>query len=158
VHEQFEVIATMLGKRLPKVELMLREAREDLLAFTAFPAPRWKKIWSANPLERLNRPQRRAVLRSRVREDTFWVDDPIRVRRSRSAVADGTTSGRARFGSSPDVAAAALGPAWCASQQASGAHREVLPADPPRPSAPPGDRSPGPGCLVALPARARNDA
>ncbi len=27
VHEQFEVIAAMLGKQLPKVEQMLREAR-----------------------------------------------------------------------------------------------------------------------------------
>ena len=36
-HEQFEVIATMLGKQLPKVEAMLREAHDDLLAFTGFP-------------------------------------------------------------------------------------------------------------------------
>src|SRR4051794_247515 len=37
VHEQFEVIAAMLGKQLPKVEQMLRDAKEDLLAFTGFP-------------------------------------------------------------------------------------------------------------------------
>ena len=55
VHEQFEVIATMLGKQLPKVEQMLREAHDDLLAFTAFPVSHWKKIWSTNPLERLNK-------------------------------------------------------------------------------------------------------
>jgi putative transposase len=52
VHEQFEVIATMLGKQLPKVEQMLREARDDLLAFTGFPVSHWKTIWSTNPLER----------------------------------------------------------------------------------------------------------
>ena len=34
---------------------MLREAKEELLAFTAFPIGRWKKIWSTNPLERLNK-------------------------------------------------------------------------------------------------------
>ncbi len=28
---------------------------EDLLAFTGFPVAHWKKIWSTNPLERLNK-------------------------------------------------------------------------------------------------------
>ncbi len=45
----------MLGRQLPKVEAMLRDAAEDLLAFTAFPPSHWKKIWSTNPLERLNK-------------------------------------------------------------------------------------------------------
>src|SRR3954466_9851324 len=34
--EQTETIAGMLGRQLPKVEQLMREAREDLLAFTAF--------------------------------------------------------------------------------------------------------------------------
>ncbi len=34
---------------------MLTEACEDLLAFTAFPTSHWKKIWSTNPLERVNK-------------------------------------------------------------------------------------------------------
>ena len=38
---------------------MLREAAEDLLAFTSFPAAHWKKIWSTNPLERLNKEVKR---------------------------------------------------------------------------------------------------
>jgi putative transposase len=59
VHEQFTQIATMLGRQLPKVEAMMRDAREDLLAFTAFPVAHWKKIWSTNPLERLNREVKR---------------------------------------------------------------------------------------------------
>jgi len=59
VHEQFEVIAAMLGKQLPKVEQMLREAKDDLLAFTGFPVSHWKKIWSTNPLERLNKEVKR---------------------------------------------------------------------------------------------------
>ena len=58
-HEQFEVIATMLGKQLPKVEQMLRDAHDDLLAFTGFPVAHWKKIWSTNPLERLNKEVKR---------------------------------------------------------------------------------------------------
>lgn len=55
VIEQFEVITTMLTRSHPKVAQMLTDAREDLLAFTAFPAAHWKKIWSTNPLERLNK-------------------------------------------------------------------------------------------------------
>jgi putative transposase len=34
---------------------MLREAKDDLLAFTGFPVSHWKKIWSTSPLERLNK-------------------------------------------------------------------------------------------------------
>ena len=55
VHDQLDVIAGMLGRQLPKVETMLRDAAEDLLAFTGFPVGHWKKIWSTNPLERLNK-------------------------------------------------------------------------------------------------------
>ena len=59
VAEQFEVIAQMLGRQLPKVEQMLRDAHDDLLAFTGFPISHWKKIWSTNPLERLNKEVKR---------------------------------------------------------------------------------------------------
>ena len=55
VHSQLDVIAGMLGRQFPQVEAMLRDAAEDLLAFTAFPISHWKKIWSTNPLERLNK-------------------------------------------------------------------------------------------------------
>ena len=59
VHEQFETIAMMLGRQLPKVEQMMRDAADDLLAFTAFPQSHWRKIWSTNPLERVNREVKR---------------------------------------------------------------------------------------------------
>jgi putative transposase len=55
VRSQLDVIAGMLGRQFPQVEAMLREAEDDLLAFTAFPVAHWKKIWSTNPLERLNK-------------------------------------------------------------------------------------------------------
>jgi putative transposase len=55
VHARFDMIAGMLGRQFPAVEAMLREADADLLAFTAFPVSHWKKIWSTNPLERLNK-------------------------------------------------------------------------------------------------------
>ncbi|HKN96461.1 MAG TPA: IS256 family transposase [Pseudonocardiaceae bacterium] len=55
VRDQLGVIATMVGRQAPKVEAMLLEAAEDLLAFTGFPPAHWKKIWSTNPLERVNK-------------------------------------------------------------------------------------------------------
>jgi putative transposase len=43
VHSQLDVIAGMLGRWFPQVEAMLREAAEDLLAFTGFPISHWKR-------------------------------------------------------------------------------------------------------------------
>ena len=34
---------------------MLHEAADDITAFADFPVPQWKKIWSTNPLERLDK-------------------------------------------------------------------------------------------------------
>ena len=55
VREQLEVIAGMLGRQFPKVEAMLHDAADDITAFAGFPLSHWKKIWSTNPLERLNK-------------------------------------------------------------------------------------------------------
>jgi transposase-like protein len=55
VEAQFDEITTMLRRQFPVVVDMLTDARADLLAFSSFPAPHWKNIWSTNPLERLNK-------------------------------------------------------------------------------------------------------
>jgi putative transposase len=55
VAEQLDTIATMLGRQFPKVEAMLRDNADDITAFAAYPVAHWKKIWSTNPLERLNK-------------------------------------------------------------------------------------------------------
>ena len=55
VASQFERITDTLSGQFPDVADMLSGAREDLLAFTHFPEAHWRKIWSTNPLERLNR-------------------------------------------------------------------------------------------------------
>ncbi len=35
------------------------EAEEDVLSYASFPAEHWQKIWSNNPLERLNKEVKR---------------------------------------------------------------------------------------------------
>ena len=55
VTSQLDMIATMLGRQFPPVEAMLIDAKNDILAFTDFPLSHWKKVWSTNPLERVNK-------------------------------------------------------------------------------------------------------
>jgi putative transposase len=54
VHAQLVEIAGMLRPQFPDVATMLADSSDDLLAFTHFPVGHWRKIWSTNPLERLN--------------------------------------------------------------------------------------------------------
>jgi putative transposase len=53
VAEQLDQIADKLGRQLPVIEQMLREAEADICAFAAFPQAHWRRIWSTNPLERV---------------------------------------------------------------------------------------------------------
>jgi transposase-like protein len=55
VNSQFDEVARMLRRSHPKVAAMLDDARPDILAFAAFPQRHWTKIWSTNPLERVNK-------------------------------------------------------------------------------------------------------
>ena len=48
-------VTDTLADRFPKAAESLRDARTDVLAFAAFPREHWRKIWSNNPLERLNK-------------------------------------------------------------------------------------------------------
>jgi transposase-like protein len=59
VHAQFNRVVEALTAKFPKAADHLADAREDLLAFTAFPREIWRQIWSNNPQERLNKELRR---------------------------------------------------------------------------------------------------
>jgi putative transposase len=54
VRSQLTEITAMLAAQFPDVALMLADATDDLLAFSGFPQAHWRKIWSTNPIERLN--------------------------------------------------------------------------------------------------------
>jgi len=59
VRAQVDKVADMLDEQFPTVAQLLRDAKADLTAFSDFPRPHWQKIWSTNPLERLNREVKR---------------------------------------------------------------------------------------------------
>jgi putative transposase len=51
---QWNSVANALRERAPKLAELMDNAREDVLAYTAFPREHWPQIASTNPLERLN--------------------------------------------------------------------------------------------------------
>ena len=55
VAQQWDRVADTLASSFPKVAAMMADAKTDVLAFTAFPTAHWQKIWSNNPIERLNK-------------------------------------------------------------------------------------------------------
>ena len=59
VRKQVDLVAEMLTSQFPAVAQMLLDAKADLTAFADFPQAHWRKIWSTNPLERLNREVKR---------------------------------------------------------------------------------------------------
>jgi putative transposase len=59
VRAQHAQVVTALEAKFPQAAAHLDEAREDILAFTAFPREVWRQIWSNNPQERLNKEVRR---------------------------------------------------------------------------------------------------
>jgi putative transposase len=52
---QLREVATRLERSLPKAAAVLADAEDDVTAYAAFPRHHWRKIWSTNPLERVNK-------------------------------------------------------------------------------------------------------
>ncbi|MGW4126518.1 IS256 family transposase [Nocardia sp. NPDC004711] len=55
VAAQWDQVTDTLAGTFGKAAAMMREAKHDVLAFTAFPRAHWTKVWSNNPIERLNK-------------------------------------------------------------------------------------------------------
>jgi len=53
--QQLAEVVQAMRPRWPKAAALLEQAEDDVLAYMAFPREHWNRIYSTNPLERLNR-------------------------------------------------------------------------------------------------------
>jgi transposase-like protein len=63
VSATWDTVRDQLARTFHKIGPLMDDAKAEVLAFTAFPRSHWAKIWSTNPLERVNKEIKR---RSRV--------------------------------------------------------------------------------------------
>lgn len=63
VHQAWDQVADHLAALFPRTGELMADAKPGVLAFADFPKAHWPKIWSTNPLERINKEIKR---RSRV--------------------------------------------------------------------------------------------
>jgi transposase-like protein len=75
VTAQLHAVADSLAGQFPKVADMLLEAEADLTAFATFPKSHWRRIWSTNPLERVNK-----EIKRRTRVVGIFPDDASNIR------------------------------------------------------------------------------
>jgi len=57
--QQLGEVAQAMGSRWPRAAEVLVAGEEDVLSYMTFPPPHWTRIYSTNPLERLNREVKR---------------------------------------------------------------------------------------------------
>jgi len=55
VARTWDEVRDQLSTRFPKIRPLMDDAKAEVLAFTAFPGAHWGKVWSTNPLERVNK-------------------------------------------------------------------------------------------------------
>jgi putative transposase len=63
VSATWDQVHDQLTSMFPKIGPLMDDAKAEVLAFTSFPRAHWQKLWSTNPLERINKEIKR---RSRV--------------------------------------------------------------------------------------------
>ncbi|SDS23053.1 IS256 family transposase [Microlunatus soli] len=51
----WDQVRDQLAQTFPKIGPLMDDAKAEVLAFTTFPRSHWAKIWSTNPIERINR-------------------------------------------------------------------------------------------------------
>jgi putative transposase len=57
--EQWRRVSDGFRQRFRRLSELMDEAEEDVLSYAAFPQEHWQKIWSNNPLERVNKEVKR---------------------------------------------------------------------------------------------------
>jgi transposase-like protein len=59
--QQLAVVVSAMETRWPKAARLLSQAEDEILSYMSFPAEHWTRIYSTNPLERLNKEVKRRV-------------------------------------------------------------------------------------------------
>jgi putative transposase len=57
--QQWRRVSDGFRPRFPRLAELMDKAEEDLLAFAACPQEHWQKVWSNNPVERVNKEVKR---------------------------------------------------------------------------------------------------
>ncbi len=68
-------VKQMLRKQYPTAVPVMEDAEGDVLAFLHFPKEHWRKVWSTNPLERLNK-----EIKRRTNVVGIFPNDPAMIR------------------------------------------------------------------------------
>lgn len=58
-HQQWRRVSDGFRHRFTRLAELMEEAEEDVLSHAAFPQEHWQKVWSNNPLERVNKEVKR---------------------------------------------------------------------------------------------------
>ena len=79
----WETVRDQLAAAFGKVGPLMDDAKAEVLAFTAFPRSHWAKIWSTNPLERVNK-----EIKRRARVVGIFPNEPAVIRLVGAVLAD----------------------------------------------------------------------
>lgn len=83
VHDAWDEVRDQLAAAFPKIAPLMDQAKAEVLAFTAFPRAHWVKIWSNNPIERLNK-----EIKRRARVVGIFPNEPAVIRLVGAVLAD----------------------------------------------------------------------